>query len=148
MSWYISKFKNEFRIMKLRKVYKKYVVPFGENNIGKKMKKMVHTKESQIQARIALDMKLEASLPRREILESLAVECASNPSPDNTFQYAFCLSKSSQDSELKYAIKILDSLVKEGYDYQLDCMYGAATALYLLREYKEARVSFISKKID
>lgn len=102
---------------------------------------MAHTKESQREARKALDFKLEASFPSREVLESLAVECAANPSPNNTFQYAFCLSKSSQDSELKYAIKILDSLVKEGYEHQLDCMYGAATALYLLRRYKDARVS-------
>jgi len=102
---------------------------------------MVHTKQSQREAKLALDEKLEASFPRRDVLESLAVECASNPSPDNTFQYAFCLSKSSQESELKYAIKILDSLVKEGYEHQLDCMFGAATAFYLLREYKVARVS-------
>lgn len=100
----------------------------------------MHTKKSQKEARQKLDEKLELSFPRREILESLAVECASNPSPDNTFQYAFCLSKSSQDSELRYAVKILDSLVKEGYEHQLDCMFGAATALYLLRDYKNARV--------
>jgi len=92
------------------------------------------------QIRKALDEKLEMSAPRRETLESLAVECASDPSPNNTFQYAFCLAKSSQENELKYAIKILDSLVKEGYEHQLDCMYGAATALYLLGKYKQARI--------
>eukprot|EP00591_Stephanopyxis_turris_P000554 CAMPEP_0195507618 /NCGR_PEP_ID=MMETSP0794_2-20130614/1037_1 /TAXON_ID=515487 /ORGANISM="Stephanopyxis turris, Strain CCMP 815" /LENGTH=161 /DNA_ID=CAMNT_0040634361 /DNA_START=88 /DNA_END=573 /DNA_ORIENTATION=+ len=100
---------------------------------------MVHTKQSQRHARAALDEKLSLSAPTREILESLAVECAANPSPDNTFQYAFCLSKSTEKSELQYAITILDSLVKEGYDHQIDCMFGSATALYLLGEYNEAR---------
>eukprot|EP00978_Attheya_sp_CCMP212_P047030 scaffold421189_cov48-Attheya_sp.AAC.3 len=64
---------------------------------------------------------------------------ASSPSPDNTFQYAFCLCKSNEPSELRYAVTILDSLVKEGYGHQVDCMYGAATALYLLQEYAESR---------
>jgi len=101
---------------------------------------MALTKKSQRQVRTALDEKLALQAPSREILESLAVECAANPSPDHTFQYAFCLSKSTEPSELNYAVTILDSLVKEGYDHQLDCMYGAATALYLLRKFEEARV--------
>jgi len=105
---------------------------------------MVHTKQSQRQAKALLDEKLELSQPSRELLESLAVECATNPSPDNTFQYAFCLCKSKHcGNELRYAIKILDSLLQEGYDHQVDCMFGCATALYLLGEYKQARVSVI-----
>ena len=55
------------------------------------------------------------------------------------FQYAFALSKSRQESELRYAVTILDNLVKEGYDHQLDCMVGAATALYLLMDFDEGR---------
>lgn len=69
------------------------------------------------------------------------VACAKDPSPDNTFQYAFCLSKSSERSELRYSITILDGLVKEGYEHQMDCMYGAACAFYLLEDYNRARVS-------
>ena len=88
---------------------------------------MVHTKESQRFARAALDEKLALQAPTREILESLAVECAANPSPDNTFQYAFCLSKSQEKSELRYAVTILDSLVNEGYEHQIDCMFGAVS---------------------
>lgn len=103
---------------------------------------MVHSKKSQKYARTALDEKLALSTPSRETLESLAVECAANPSPDNTFAYAFCLGKSNDKSELRYAITILDSLVKEGYEHQIDCMFGAATALYLLADFKDARVSF------
>jgi fission 1 protein len=102
---------------------------------------MALSKSSQRQARTALDEKLALQVPSREILESLAVECAANPSPDNTFQYAFCLSKSMENSELQYSITILDSLVKEGYEHQLDCMFGAAIALYLLRNFEGARVS-------
>lgn len=34
---------------------------------------------------------------------------------------------------------ILDSLVKEGYEHQLDCMIGAATALYILGEFNEGQ---------
>ena len=37
--------------------------------------------------------------------------------------------------------------MKEGYEHQIDCMYGAATALYLLGDYAEARVSLISGSI-
>ena len=70
----------------------------------------------------------------------MAIACAKTPSPDNTFQYAFCLSKSSERSELRYSVQILDGLVKENYEHPLDCMYGAACALYLLGEYDKARV--------
>ncbi len=84
--------------------------------------------------------KLELAQPSRELLEELAVACAKDPNPDNTFQYAFCLSKSNERSELRYAVTILDGLVKEGYEHQVDCMYGSATALYLLEEYDQARV--------
>lgn len=34
---------------------------------------------------------------------------------------------------------ILDGLVKEGYEHEIDCIYAAATALYLLGDYEEAR---------
>lgn len=34
---------------------------------------------------------------------------------------------------------MLDSLVKNGYEHQVDCMFGSATAHYLLGEYDEAR---------
>jgi hypothetical protein len=77
------------------------------------------------------------------ILVAILVQtaCATDPSPDRTFQYGFCLSKSTEPSELRYAVTILDGLVKEGYDHQVDCMYGAAVALYLLGEFDKARVS-------
>jgi fission 1 protein len=80
------------------------------------------------------------------VLEELALKCANEPSPDMTFQYAFCLSKSEEPSELRYAVAILDGLVKEGYEHQIDCMYGAATALYLLGEYDAARVRYCCKE--
>ena len=34
---------------------------------------------------------------------------------------------------------MLDSLVKNGYEHQIDCMYGSATAHYLLGEYDKCR---------
>jgi mitochondrial fission 1 protein len=98
------------------------------------------TKNAQRQARADLDHKLGLAAPSREVLEDLAIQCAKSPSPDNTFQYAFCLSKSKEPSELRYSVQILDGLVKEGYEHQVDCMYGAACALYLLGEYDKARV--------
>lgn len=98
------------------------------------------TKNTQKHAKAELDDKLALAAPNREILESLAIACAKSPSPDNTFQYAFCLSKSKERSELRYAVTILDGLVKEGYEHQVDCMYGAACALYLLGDYDQARV--------
>jgi mitochondrial fission 1 protein len=98
------------------------------------------TKNTQRQARADLDHKLQLAAPTREVLEDLAIQCAQSPSPDNTFQYAFCLSKSTEPSELRYSIQILDGLVKEGYEHQIDCMYGAACALYLLGDYDKARV--------
>jgi fission 1 protein len=105
---------------------------------------MGETKQAQKQAKDELDQKLKLASPSRQILEDLAVACAKNPSPDNTFQYAFCLSKSTERSELRYAVTILDGLVKEGYEHQVDCMYGAAAALYLLGDYDKARVSLES----
>ena len=105
---------------------------------------MGETKQSMFSVKEGLDSKLKLAAPNREILEELAVVCANDPSPDNTFQYAFCLSKSTEPTELRYAISILDGLVKEGYEHELDCMYGAATALYLLGDYEAARVSTTS----
>lgn len=102
--------------------------------------KMGTTKNSQKQAKAELDDKLLLARPDRQILEDLAIACAKSPSQDNTFQYAFCLSKSSERSELRYAVQILDGLVKEGYEHQVDCMYGAACALYLLGDYEKSRV--------
>ena len=99
------------------------------------------TQQKQRKMKDQLDEKLALSKPSRDLLENLAVECASKPSSDNTFQYAFALAKSSDPKELKYAVDILEGLVKEGYEYDVDCMYGAATALYLLEEYEAARVS-------
>jgi len=90
-------------------------------------------------AKKALDEKLQLSIPSRDLLEKLAVECASKPSADSTFQYAFALSKSDNNAELKYACTILDGLVKEGYQHQIDCMFGSATALYALGDFNEAR---------
>jgi mitochondrial fission 1 protein len=102
---------------------------------------MGETKSSQKQVKAELDAKFKMAAPSREILEELAISAASEPSPDNTFQYAFCMCKSTEKTELRYAITILDGLVKEGYAHQMDCMYGAACALYLLGEYDQARVS-------
>lgn len=100
---------------------------------------MGETKGKQRKTKKQLDEKLSLSQPSRDLLENLAVSCASKPSSDNTFQYAFALAKSTDAKELKYAVDILDGLVKEGYEHQVDCMYGAATALYLLQDYEEAR---------
>jgi len=100
---------------------------------------MGETKKSSRINKKELDAKLGLVAPSRDILEELAVACAKNPSPDNTFQYAFCLSKSSEKSELRYAVTILDGLIKEGYEHQVDCMFGSATAMYLLGDFKEAR---------
>ena len=102
---------------------------------------MGETKNTQRLTKAQLDQNLKLAAPNRQILEDLAVACAKDPSPDNTFQYAFCLSKSTEPSELRYAVSILDGLVKEGYEHQIDCMYGAACALYLLGEYEKSRVS-------
>ena len=101
------------------------------------------TKHTQKQTRSDLDDKLLLARPDRQILEDLAIACAKSPSQDNTFQYAFCLSKSSERSELRYAVQILDGLVKEGYEHQVDCMYGSACALYLLKEYEKSRVGWL-----
>mmetsp|Transcript_5480 Transcript_5480/g.6342 ORF Transcript_5480/g.6342 Transcript_5480/m.6342 type:complete len:164 (+) Transcript_5480:66-557(+) len=100
---------------------------------------MGKTKGTQRRAKASVDEKLSLSAPDRDLLESLAVECASQPSSDNTFQYAFALAKSDNEQELEYAVSILDGLVKENYEHQVDCMYGAATALYRLGKYDEAR---------
>ncbi len=102
---------------------------------------MGKTKNKQYKMKKHIDEKLSLSRPSRDLLENLAVDCASKPSSDNTFQYAFALAKSDDPKELRYAVDILDGLVKEDYEHQVDCMYGAATALYLLQDFEGARVS-------
>ena len=102
------------------------------------------TVKAQREAKQELDHKLSLSKPDRALLEELAVACAKDPSPEANFQYAFALSKSTEPSELRYAVSILDGLVANGFEHQVDCMYGAATALYLLGDYDEARVRLLS----
>lgn len=105
---------------------------------------MAKTANRQAQAKQEIDRKLSLSAPTRELLEQLALACANDPrSAEARFQYAFALSKSAESSELRYSVSILDGLVSEGYEHQIDCMYGAATALYLLGDYEEARVSTV-----
>jgi hypothetical protein len=102
---------------------------------------MGETKLRRKTIRTELDSKLNLSPPTRELLEDLAIACSKAPTDQNaTFQYAFALSRSTQASELRYAVSMLDCLVKDGYKHQVDCMYGSATALYLLGDFKEARV--------
>jgi fission 1 protein len=100
------------------------------------------TKAAQKQIREEFDRKLGMSQPNRQLLEELAIACGKDPTnSDALFQYSFAMSRSTERSELRYAVTILDGLVKQGYEHQLDCAYGAATALYLLGDYAEARVS-------
>jgi fission 1 protein len=93
----------------------------------------------QREKRNQLDEKLALSCPTNDLLEDLASQCTKDPSKDNSFQYAFALSKSRNPDELRYAIHMLDSLVTNGYQHQVDCMYGSATAHYLLGEYDKSR---------
>lgn len=93
----------------------------------------------QREKRQQLDEKLSLSSPTNDLLEELASNCTKDPSPDNSFQYAFALSKSRNAGELRYSISMLDSLVKNGYEHQVDCMIGSATAHYLLGEYDASR---------
>ena len=100
------------------------------------------TANRQKAAKAEMDQKLALSRPDRALLEELAVACSKQAgSPDATFQYAFALAKSNEPSELRYAINMLDGLVVEGFEHQIDCMFGAATALYLLGDFDESRVS-------
>ena len=93
----------------------------------------------QREKRRQLDEKLAFSFPTNDLLEELASKCTKDPSPDHSFQYAFALSKSKNPAELRYSISMLDSLVKNDYQHQVDCMYGSATAYYLLGEYDKTR---------
>ena len=97
------------------------------------------SKRQQQEIKSRLDEKLSLSTPSSSLLESLASACATESSPDATFQYAFALSKSSSPSELSYAITLLDSLLKSGYPHQIDCMIGSSQAHYLLKQYAESR---------
>lgn len=97
------------------------------------------SKQMQREKRRQLDEKLALSHPSNDLLEELASQCTKDPSPDNSFQYAFALSKSRNAGELHYSISMLDSLVKNGYEHQVDCMYGSATANYLLGSFDNCR---------
>ena len=54
---------------------------------------MGHTKHSQRITRRDLNEKLRLSVPGRDLLEQLAVECASDPSPDKVGRPRFALSR-------------------------------------------------------
>ena len=97
------------------------------------------SKQLQRERRQQLDEKLALSHPSNELLEDLAAQCTKDPSADHKFQYAFALSKSSNEQELHYSIAMLDSLLNSGYEHQIDCMYGSAIARYLLGEYDKSR---------
>ena len=97
------------------------------------------SKQLQRERRQQLDEKLALSHPSNELLEELAAKCTKDPSADHKFQYAFAMSKSTNENELHYSIAMLDSLLKNGYEHQIDCMYGSATANYLLGEYDKSR---------
>ena len=100
------------------------------------------TVNRQKAAKADMDQKLALSRPDRALLEELAIACSKQPgSQQATFQYAFALAKSPEASERRYAITLLDGLVVEGFEHQIDCMFGAATALYLLGDFDESRVS-------
>ena len=110
---------------------------------------MGETKRSRKTVREELDRKLLLSPPSRDLLEQLAIACSENPKDqDATFQYAFALSRSQQASELRYAVSMLDGLVADGYQHQVDCLVGAATALYMLGDFDEARVGKKEDGID
>ena len=102
------------------------------------------TVNRQKAAKADMDQKLALSRPDRALLEELATAVSKTPgSQQATFQYAFALAK-SEPSELRYAVNMLDGLV-EGFEHQIDCMFGAATALYLLGDFDESRVSQLTK---
>lgn len=97
------------------------------------------SKQVQREKKSQLDEKLALSYPSDDLLKQLASNYTRDPSPDNAFQYAFALSKSESASELQHSITMLDSLIRNGYQHQVDCMYGTATANYLLGEYEKCR---------
>jgi fission 1 protein len=97
------------------------------------------SKQVQRERRIHLDDKLALSYPSDDLLKELASNYTNDPSPDNAFQYAFALSKSQNAGDLQHSITMLDSLIRNGYLHQADCMYGTATANYLLGEYDKCR---------
>lgn len=97
------------------------------------------SKLAQRETKNQLDEKLALSYPSNDLLEDLASQYTKDPNPDNCFQYAFALSKSSNAGELRYSITMLNTLINNGYQHQVDCMYGTATAYYLLGNYDECR---------
>jgi fission 1 protein len=97
------------------------------------------SKQVQSERKIQLEEKLALSYPNDDLLKELASNYTKDPTPDNAFQYAFALSKSPNPDELQHSIIMLDSLIRNGYTHQVDCMYGTATANYLLGEYDKCR---------
>mmetsp|Transcript_3727 Transcript_3727/g.4893 ORF Transcript_3727/g.4893 Transcript_3727/m.4893 type:complete len:168 (-) Transcript_3727:201-704(-) len=101
---------------------------------------MGETRIKQRSMKLKMDEKLTFSRPTNELLNCLKVECSTNKSSDNTFQYAFTLAKSNDPKDLRYAVDLLNGLLMGGYEHQIDCMYGIAQAMYLLEDYEGARV--------
>ena len=97
------------------------------------------SKQVQRERRIQLDEKLALSYPSDDLLKELASIYTKDPSPDNAFQFAFALSKSENAGDLQHSISMLDSLIRNGYLHQVDCMYGTAAANYLLGRYDKSR---------
>ena len=97
------------------------------------------SKQVQRETRRQLDEKLALQHPSNSLLDELSSKYTTDPTPDNSFQYAFSLCKSNDPNELKYSISILESLMNNGYEHEVDCMYGSAVAHYLLGEYDNCR---------
>ena len=121
-------------------VLRRFVRKFCQIKSRAVKKRMRTTKQLQREKRRLLDEKLALQHPSSNLLDELSKKYTTDPSPDNSFQYAFSLCKSKDPSELKYSISILDSLMKNGYEHEVDCMYGSAVAHYLLGEYDTCRL--------
>jgi hypothetical protein len=91
------------------------------------------------QIRSTFETTLSNTLSPPSLISSLALTYNNSSTPDNAFQYAYALCKSSVSSERIYGIGLMDSLISSSYEHSSECMYSQACAAYLNEDYSGAR---------
>ena len=86
-----------------------------------------------------LNLKLRLEVSPRTLIHSSALAYNDNATPDNTFTYAYALSRSSVESDRRHGISLFSQLIASNYPAALDCLYSQALAHYQNNDYSAAR---------
>jgi hypothetical protein len=86
-----------------------------------------------------LEMKLSLEVSPRTLIHSTALAYNENPTPDNTFSYAYALSRSSVEADRRFGISLFSQLIGTQYSHALECLYSQSLAHYQNGDFAAAR---------